>query len=277
MHITRLLSLFLPTVQATQLLVPLYLDPSQGVPDGSATAWDTIYTAVANHPTTQFQIILNPQDGPGNSKAGYNREYITSVAKLNAYPNVHTLGYVHTSYGARTTAAVETDIARWANWNTYTAADISVHGIFFDEVPNHTRKGNTDVAYMATLQAYAKSQFSQIASFQTFYNVGDLCVHAEYFSSQMADFVCVFEDDAAKFSPAVLSSRLPAGMAPRSCVLLIDYMASGLPDAGVANLLQNMMDWGIGSVNILDYGYDQANTADAPADVGTVAQILSLS
>lgn len=274
-----LLPAFMSSVHATQLLIPLYLDPSQGVKDGSLTAWNTIYTAVANNPGTQFQIILNPNDGPGNSKAGYNSEYISSVPKLNAYPNVHTFGYVHTSYGARTTAAVQTDIARWANWNTYTAANISVNGIFFDEVPNHTSKGNTDVSYMSTLQAYAKSQFSHIPTFQTFYNVGDLCAHAEYFSS-MADYVCIFEDAASKFSTAVMGSRLPAaspGMAAKSCVLLIDYVASGLPSSNVSSILQYLVASGIGSANILDYDYDQVNTADAPADVGTVAHLLTSS
>lgn len=276
MYTKLLLSTFISTIQATQLLVPLYLDPSQGIQDGSPTAWNTIYTAVANNPSTQFQIILNPNNGPGNSKPGYNNEYITGVAKLNAYPNVHTFGYVYTSYGARATAAVQTDIARWANWNNYTAKDISVKGIFFDEVPNHTKKGNTDVAYMGALQSYTRSLFSRIPTFQTFYNVGDLCAHTEYFNN-MADYVCIFEDVASKYSNAVLSTRLPAGMAAKSCVLLINYMASGLPSANVSSMLRYFVNAGIGSANILDYGYDQANTGDAPANVGTVARILSSS
>ncbi|KAJ4409492.1 hypothetical protein N0V82_009453 [Gnomoniopsis sp. IMI 355080] len=280
MYIKVALTTFLATVHATSLLIPLYVDPSQGVADGSMTAWNTIEAAVANNPSTQFQIIINPDNGPGNSKPGYDSEYIASVAKLNAFSNVHTFGYVYTSYGARATSAVQTDIARWANWNTYTKANIAIKGIFFDEVPNYSsssKKANTDVAYMSTLQAYAKSQFSNISTFQTFYNVGDLCAHAEYFGSGMADYVCVFEDDASEFSTAVLSQRVPAGMAARSCVLLHDYMTSGLPSANVSSFLQDFVSMGVGTANILDYGYDQANAADAPADVGTVAQILSLA
>ncbi|KAJ4390561.1 hypothetical protein N0V93_004157 [Gnomoniopsis smithogilvyi] len=276
MRINISLTTFLSTVQATSLLVPLYLDPSQGVQDGSMAAWNPILTAVANSPNTQFQIILNPNNGPGNSKAGYDSEYITSVAKLNAYPNVHTFGYVHTSYGARSSASVQTDIARWANWNTYTKANIAIKGIFFDEVPNSSKKGNTDVAYMSALQTYAKSQFGNITTFQTFYNVGDLCAHTEYFNN-MADYVCIFEDEASKFSTAVLGSRLPAGKAAKSCVLLIDYMSSGFPSANVSSMLQYFVSLGIGSANILDYDYDQANAVGAPADVGSVARILSSS
>lgn len=277
MYIKYLLSAILTTVQATNLLIPLYLDPSQGTADGSPTAWNTIFAAVANNTHTQFQIVLNPNDGPGNSKAGYDSEYITAVAKLNTYPNVHTFGYVHTSYGTRAAASVQTDIARWANWNTYTKANIAVKGIFFDEVPNNTgKKASADVAYMASMQAYAKAQFSGISNFQTYYNVGDLCAHMEYFNGTMADYVCIFEDDASLFSTALMSTRVPTGMAAKSCVLLIDYAASGLPSASVAALLQWFKSLGIGSANILDYGYDEANSADAPADVGTVARVLSL-
>lgn len=270
------LATLLSTVRATSLLVPLYLDPSQGVADGSMAAWNPILTAVANSPSTQFQIVLNPNDGPGNNKPGYDSEYIASVAKLNAYSNVHTFGYVHTSYGARAASAVQADIASWANWNTYTKANIAVKGIFFDEVPNSSKKGNTDVAYMGALQTYAKSQFGNITSFQTFYNVGDLCAHTEYFTN-MADYVCIFEDEASKFSTAVLGKRMPAGMAAKSCVLLIDYLSSGLPSSNVSTMLQYFKGLGIGSANILDYDYDQANAVDAPADVASVARILSLN
>lgn len=181
---------------------------------------------------------------------------------------------MHTSYAGRTTTAVNTDIARWANWNTYTAKNIAIKGIFFDEVPNFTKKGNTDVAYMNTLQTYAKSQFNKTENFQTFYNIGTTCAHPEYFTN-MADYVCVFEDSATLYSPSVLSGRIPAGKAAQTCVLLIDYVASGLPAANVQTWLQQFAGMGIGAANILSYGYDQANTGDAPADIGTVAGILS--
>lgn len=91
----------------------------------------------------------------------------------------------------------------------------------------------------------------------------------------MADYVCVSEDEAKLFSTSVLSGRIPAGKAAQTCVLLIDYVASGLPSANVQTWLQYFVGAGIGAANILDYGYDMANTADAPADIGTVARILS--
>lgn len=273
MRATFLFSLLVSAVQATKVLLPLYLDPSQG----GAGQWSNVYAAITANPGVQFQIIINPHSGPGNTKAGYNSDYITGVAKLNSYPNVHTFGYVRTGYGSRTTTAVGTDIARWANWNTYTASNITIRGIFFDEVPNYSgRKGVNDVAFMAIAQAAAKLAFVTIPTFQTIYNTGTKSTHAEYFTN-MADQVCVFEDEADDYSNAVLTSAIPAGMASKTCVLLIDYLDSGLPAANVSVLLKYFAQLGVGSANILNYGYDESNVADAPADIGSVAQMLASS
>lgn len=288
MRAKYLLSLLLPAVQATKVLLPLYVYPSwQGW-------WDNVYTAIAANRNVSFQIILNPSNGPGGNTPGYNSDWIAGVARLNAYPNVQTLGYVHTSYNARSTADVQTDIAAWAGWNTYAGANISVHGIFFDEVPNWSgTKGRNDVGYMAGVTAYARSQFSprvlsssspsQKAVF--YYNVGTKSVHAEYFAAGMADYVIVYENYASAYyqaaapaAPAassVLSANVPAGMANKSSILLHDFALSNLPAANVQSWLRSFEAAGLGSANILDYGYDQANTADAPADIGSVARILS--
>lgn len=284
MHPKYFVPLLLPAVQATKVLLPLYVYPSwQGW-------WNNVYTAIATNPNVTFQVILNPSNGPGGSTPGYNSDWVTGVTKLNSYPNVLTLGYVYTSYSARPTADVQTDVAAWAGWNTYTAgaaggaANISVHGIFFDEVPNWTGpRGRNDVAYMAGVTAHARSQFTQSwsSSSQTvfYYNVGTKTVHAEYFSAGMADSVVVYENYASAYraggASSVLSANVPAGMANKSSILLHDFGSSGLPASNVESWLRSFQDADLGSANILGYGYDQANTADGPADIGSVARILS--
>lgn len=89
MKLQTIFSLLVSTVQATRVLVPLYLDPFQS----AKQTWNNIYTQVANHSSTQFAIVINPNNGPGNSKAGYDSDYITGVAKLNSYPNVQLCKY----------------------------------------------------------------------------------------------------------------------------------------------------------------------------------------
>lgn len=305
-----LLALLGPAARATSILLPLYVYPSW---EGW---WDNVYAAIAANPTATFQVILNPDNGPGGGNGnaaatpGYNIDWVAGVARLNAYPNVQTLGYAHTSYGARDAADVDADVAAWAAWNTYAGPEnIAVHGIFFDEVPNWTgRKGRADVHYMAAREAHARAQFnvsswrpdfssssrwrgrgdknshshsrppapSSSFSFQTVFNVGTQVVHPEYFAQ--ADSVVVYENYASAYASdadSVLRNNVPAGLAARSSILLHDFVSASLPAGDVEAWLRSWVDAGLGSADILDYGYDQANTADAPADIGSVASILS--
>ena len=78
--------------------------------------------------------MINPNDGPGDI-AGSDQDYLTAIASLNAYPNVRTIGYVRTEYATRNVSAVVEDVMTYARWPTM-AANLSMHGIFFDEVPS---------------------------------------------------------------------------------------------------------------------------------------------
>jgi hypothetical protein len=94
---------------------------------------------IANHPRQNFTIILNPNSGPGSSPYPSD-DYTSQIQKLNTFPNVQTLGYVHTSYAQRDIQSVLTDIATYSGWSKGSAnADMpgfAVHGIFVDEVPS---------------------------------------------------------------------------------------------------------------------------------------------
>lgn len=232
-----------------------------------------MYTAIEDHPDVDFHIILNPSNGPGGSTPGYNSDWVTSVAKLNAYPNVHTFGYVYTSYNARTVADVKADTVDWAGWNGYSGANISVNGIFFDEVPNWTgSQGAGDVSYMNSVTDFAKSQFG--GNFKVIYNPGVKPVHQEYFD--LADYTVVFENYASAFDGSdVLEENVPSGKEDKASILLHDFIGGDLPDEKVEEWLGSIADAGFGSANILNYGYDQANSVDAPAGLGTVAGHLS--
>ena len=79
-------------VLSSFVLLPLYIYPSP-------TAWAPVYDAVQNNPTVKFQIVVNPNSGPGAYPP--DASYIDGVSKLNSYPNVLTIGYVATTYGQR--------------------------------------------------------------------------------------------------------------------------------------------------------------------------------
>jgi hypothetical protein len=104
-----------------------------------------------------FIIVLNPNSGPGAPPWWPNADYIREIPKLNAQPNVQTLGYVATTYCKRPISEVVSDIASYANW----VADpqllgLWVNGIFFDETPNVFSEAAQ--GYLETITSAVKAQ-----------------------------------------------------------------------------------------------------------------------
>src|SRR2546423_12806063 len=86
------------------ILLPLYVYPGS-----DASAWSAVTAAVAAYPSVQWQIVINPDSGPGSTQYP-DSNYIAGISELNSYDNVQTLGYVDTSYTNRAYADVQSDI-----------------------------------------------------------------------------------------------------------------------------------------------------------------------
>lgn len=85
------------------------------------------------HHNIRFTIIVNPDNGPG-STVWPAESYITAIKRLDAYPNVQTLGYISTERGNRDNVTIRYEIARYAGWSNVSAA-LALNGIFFDQTP----------------------------------------------------------------------------------------------------------------------------------------------
>jgi hypothetical protein len=81
-------------------------------------------------------VILNPHNGPGEPNVP-DHNYTREIPRLNALPNVCTIGYVRVDYCERDFAEVCHDIAKYGGWaKEADCAGLAVHGIFVDETPN---------------------------------------------------------------------------------------------------------------------------------------------
>jgi hypothetical protein len=117
-------------------IIPLYTDPSD-------SSWATVVAAKQAHPSVPVIAIVNPSDGPGAAK---DAGYVAGITKLVA-AGVKVIGYVHTLYGSRPTAQLQSEMDQWHSWYP------NVTGIFFDEMANSPGYES----YYRALGTYAKS------------------------------------------------------------------------------------------------------------------------
>lgn len=135
-----------------KVIVPLYIWPC------SSADWQPLYDAIADHPAIDFLVIANPNSGPGDQTLP-GHDYEREVPKLNAAPNVCTIGYVRIDYCRKPLHDVCEEIDRFAGWVTEHGSEkpgLAVHGIYLDETPNHYSAGRA--LYLEALHKHIKSR-----------------------------------------------------------------------------------------------------------------------
>lgn len=184
---------FASIVSSTGILIPLYIWPEDD------STWAPVFNAITAYPDFQFQIIVNPDSGPGK-EAYPDENIIAGIAKLNSHDNVHVIGYIHTEYAERDISEVESEISTYSKWASYKAKNITVSGIFFDEAPN--ANDATKISYMQSISASAKSSdLSKVV-----FNPGATLENGsadEYFKA--ADLIVEFENSYSEWT-----TRIPA-------------------------------------------------------------------
>ncbi|MEY2534735.1 MAG: hypothetical protein QOF29_2645 [bacterium] len=155
-------------VQCRSALIPAYLRPP-GV------------ERIAERPVHSRVVIFNPASGPhSEAEPAYER----AVVALQR-TGTRVLGYVHTGYGLRDAAAVETDIDRYESW-------YGVDGVFLDEVS----PGPEQLPYYTALSRYIRAKGERLLVL----NPGAVPARA-YFD--IADIVVTFEGPYAAYAAAV--------------------------------------------------------------------------
>ena len=222
-------------VLPSAILLPLYLYPSV-----TTDPWKPLYDSLTTHPNTQFDIVINPDSGPllvGPSDSALS-DYVVAVSKLRTYPNVNIFGYVHTGWGAASLQpALLSNISRYATWNTYTPANISLDGIFIDEAPN---------AYDPTIYTNLQTATNLARSSELpkiILNPGTVA-DAEYFA--LADYIIMFEGAYANFNASEMAA-LSQAVRANSSVILYD---STLAEADQNTLVNQLVDLGLGSLDV---------------------------
>jgi len=220
--------LILPTTPLF-ILLPLYVYPT-------GSAWTPIFNAIQQFPSVHWQVVINRDSGPGAlTAAGYPTEqnYIDGIAQLNSYANVQTLGYVHTSFAKASYSVLTQNISIYANWANYAPSNISIDGIFFDEVSSSSATSVMTYMHNASTYAYATvpSDITPVV-----FNPG-VNPPSQFFN--WADTILDFENSYANYQNYTTIKAIPNH--PQSAIVLHDVPES----APIANLVHTMAYYGI--------------------------------
>jgi hypothetical protein len=156
---------------ATSYIVPLYSYPGDSY---YSNEWRKLFDFDSRG--KKVEVIINADNGPGNSR---DANFDQAISNLRS-KGFHVMGYVYTSYGARSVSDVKTDIDKW--FSIYGTNRID--GIFFDEVSTKEEY----FSYYSNLTSYVKQTYGNDKV--VIFNPGTT-VSKRYFS--IADKIIVFE------------------------------------------------------------------------------------
>lgn len=236
----------LATAGPLGLLVPAYFYPS----GSGATNWNQLDSAASQVPV---MAIINPDSGPGSAP---DSNYLAANINLDASGG-STLGYVYTSYGARSLQAVENDIANYFAW-------YQIDGIFLDEMAYNATQAN--LQYYTAIRNYIRNLYPQAIIVA---NPGTSFDQA-FAQNQTADVFVDDEDTAANVNATAQASweqAYPAAMFAEMAV-----QASSDP-AEVAQLAPRNISWVYSTTLPLNPNPYAALPADFDQEVAALVSI----
>ncbi|KAK3342189.1 cell surface protein [Lasiosphaeria hispida] len=206
--------------------MPLYIYPL------TRNTWKPLYDAIAAHPSTEFLVIVNPNSGPGDGPLP-GHDYVREVPRLNAFPNVRTVGYVAIDYCRKPLLETCKEIGVYAGWyRDYRdrVTGLYVEGIYMDETPNHADV--TQGEYLARLRQHVKEEAEglrgerlviQNPGTPTEYTITSPKLLSEFGNP---DLVCVSEVPYSQFLSDEVQTRLATFPLPYDCNM---FQISAIP------------------------------------------------
>ncbi|KAK1833936.1 Spherulation-specific family 4 [Podospora conica] len=208
------------------LVMPLYIYPL------TSTTWQPLYDAIAANPSLDFLIIVNPNSGPGTEPLP-GGDYIREVPRLNAFPNVRTVGYIAVDYCRKPLDKVCDEISTYANWSRQYGDQIEglyVEGIFVDETHNHF--DDARMRYLERLKCFVKDEVEGLRGDRlVIHNPGTPPEYTRNGARPLAQFgtpdaVCVSEVPYGTFVTDDVQTRLQTYRLPYACNM---FQISGIP------------------------------------------------
>lgn len=242
--------LFLSHATSLSILLPFYVHPST-----SPASWDGLSTTIAKYSNVQWQVIVNPNSGPGTTETKPEPAYVDAISMINSHNNAVTLGYVPTGYAQRAYSEIIADIDVYASWGPSSTdeSNTTIAGIFLDEVISEAQATQTNIAFYAEASAHTKATLASTVG-SVVLNPGTLGPEALF---ESCDLMVEREMPVSAYEGASTIAALRGEYLDQSALIL--YGASASTDVGA--LVQTMVQPG-SSVGAVYVDYGACTTAD---------------
>ncbi|KAM7186567.1 Spherulation-specific family 4 domain containing protein [Naviculisporaceae sp. PSN 640] len=216
------------------VVMPLYIYPLPG-----KDSWKPLYDAIAAYPQVDFLIVVNPNSGPGEEPLP-SRDYMREVPKLNAFPNVTTVGYIAITWTRKSLEDVKKEIDQYAGWekkalDDYETEGLYVEGIYLDETPNHV--SDNAKSYLKELTDYIKGLEGLRGEKLVIHNPGTP-PEGPLSSFGSPDLVCVSEEPHPRYINPEVQVRLETYSLPHDKTL---FQVSGVPLGAVEAMTKRIL------------------------------------
>jgi len=190
--------------KCSNITIPAYFDPW----GSTLQNWTN---SIKNYPTMN-QIVMNPSSGPGGAPV---QDFVVAVNAAQGN-GIDVLGYVYTSYGARSYTDIINDMTNYMKW-------YNVNGFFLDEVTNDA----AHLAYYSTLVAMVYKQFTSIDT-PLILNPGTP-YDESYMTIENVTYV-MFEDNYSQWLSFMAPTWINNYSADRYCFIVYDVSQSNLEE-----------------------------------------------
>lgn len=154
--------------EQANLIIPLYKEDK--------ALWDKVISIDIDN----LVVVVNPNNGVGNTKSKFYEDVILKLALTNKIP----VGYISTNYGKRDINDIKREIDRWLQYYP------QLEGFFIDEVTGKS----ADLNYYEEIVGYIKLKGLNLKDGPlTVLNVGSF---PDFGYFNIADNIIVYEGDA---------------------------------------------------------------------------------
>ncbi|KAK6516054.1 hypothetical protein TWF506_005967 [Arthrobotrys conoides] len=205
-------------VNVLSVVFPLYMYPSSCSASAisPSCAWYPFFQSINSNPSVTFNIIVNPNSGPGDLNSYPNDDWKSVLSYANSLNNTNLIGYIDSNPTNIPVSVYKPQIQTYRNWANFSGKDIPVDGIFVDDMAYSASSNSYYTTFANNIKSIWSSSSSRPAPYImmnpgqpiecSFYsNVDSIVSFEDYYSNlNMAAFIKAPYTNCPRYKQAII-------------------------------------------------------------------------